>query len=282
MRHAIKGNSGCEISFIQDCLGNDIVKKTACPGMFERLTNQRKKHDFFYRVLSPDKNICVPRIVSHSSTSYEMEYFCGLDIPTFIDCNEINSIMNMITTLTSFVHEMITKCNLQEIDSKIIERKIDALYNIIGYRINIEKNDITNRIKDSVHSTKIPVGMCHGDLTFSNVLIDKTGKMCMFDFLDSFYETPIQDIVKLRQDTSFLWSRQISRGDFDDTRYKIISAHIDKFIDTEFRQYKFYASCYHVFQLLNFMRILPYIKEGNKKDGIVTFAIQKIWSEEWT
>ena len=31
-------------------------------------------------------------------------------------------------------------------------------------------------------------------------------KICLIDFLDSFVETPFFDILKLRQDTSFLWT----------------------------------------------------------------------------
>ena len=281
MKQAIGGNSGCEVSFIQDRLGNDIVKKFATVGGGERLSRQRNKHSVFYQFLSNHESICTPKITSSSPSSYEMEYFCGLDIPTFIDCNEINSILSMIEALTSFVHEMISNCDIHEIDLKVIERKINDLYDKVGKRIKIEKNDVTERINSAVRSTKIPVGLCHGDLTFSNVLIDKTGKICVFDFLDSFYETPMQDIVKLRQDTNFLWSKKISSGDFDDTRYKIISAHMDKLIDSEFRSYDFYANCYHSFQLINFIRILPYIEEGSAKDNVVTSAIEKLWSEQW-
>ena len=52
----------------------------------------------------------------------------------------------------------------------------------------------------------VSVGFCHGDLTFSNLLVNaKSRRIALFDFLDSFVESPLQDLAKLRQDTAYFW-----------------------------------------------------------------------------
>ena len=53
----------------------------------------------------------------------------------------------------------------------------------------------------------IPIGFCHGDLTFSNIMFAlDDNQVGLIDFLDSFIETPLIDLVKLRQDTHFHWT----------------------------------------------------------------------------
>lgn len=107
---------------------------------------------------------------------------------------------------------------------------------------------------------RIPVGVCHGDLTFSNVLFCGQ-QYCLIDFLDSFIETPLQDIVKLRQDSQYLWSCLMYQQPYDALRLKLISEYVDGWLDTHFSQYDWYKAHYDVLQLMNMLRILPYAKE---------------------
>ena len=43
---------------------------------------------------------------------------------------------------------------------------------------------------------EIPMGKCHGDLTFSNILFNGNNYY-LIDFLDSFIESPLLDLVKI-------------------------------------------------------------------------------------
>ncbi len=65
----------------------------------------------------------------------------------------------------------------------------------------------------------MPVGICHGDLTFSNMLFNGNNYY-LIDFLDSFVESPLLDIVKLRQDSAYLWSQLMYIHDYDKIRLK--------------------------------------------------------------
>ena len=113
----------------------------------------------------------------------------------------------------------------------------------------------------AVDSLQIPVGLCHGDLTFSNVLFNGNNYY-LIDFLDSFVETPLQDIVKIRQDTCYYWSQLMYTKQYDAVRLRIVCDKIDCEIDAYFSEkYPWYANNYKTMQLMNILRILPYVHE---------------------
>ena len=98
------------------------------------------------------------------------------------------------------------------------------------------------------------------DLTFSNILFNGNNYY-LIDFLDSFIESPLLDMVKIRQDTRYRWSTLMYEGEFDETRFHIVADTIDHQLDGAFKQYTWYRTFYHTLQLMNFLRILQYAKE---------------------
>ncbi len=53
---------------------------------------------------------------------------------------------------------------------------------------------------------EVPWGFCHGDINFGNMIVDPMKQeLYLFDFLDSFIESPLQDFSSLRQDFAFGW-----------------------------------------------------------------------------
>ncbi len=53
---------------------------------------------------------------------------------------------------------------------------------------------------------QVPIGPCHGDLTLSNVIFNPVDGVVLIDFLQTFLESPLQDLAKIRQDYEFGWS----------------------------------------------------------------------------
>ena len=143
-----------------------------------------------------------------------------------------------------------------DIQEKILGNKFLSEDNEIRNLIN-KANIVINQNHTNIH---IPVGICHGDLTFSNILFNGNNYY-LIDFLDSFIESPIMDMVKLRQDTAYLWSPLMYSDNYDKTRLKIICNKIDLELDCCFKKYEWYCKYYHIFQLLNFLRILQYAHE---------------------
>lgn len=106
----------------------------------------------------------------------------------------------------------------------------------------------------------MPVGMCHGDLTFSNILFNGNNYY-LIDFLDSFIEAPLADIVKLRQDTAWQWSPLMYTKPYDPIRLGLIFKKIDTALEEHFGHYEWYRAWYGPMQLMNFLRILQYGRE---------------------
>ena len=108
----------------------------------------------------------------------------------------------------------------------------------------------------------VPVGPCHGDLTLSNLLF-KQDDLFLLDFLDCYVESPLQDIVKLRQDTCFGWSLELYQAEFNRAKIPIALRYLDQKIEAAFRLDEWYRRHYQLFQLVNLMRVLPYCTEAN-------------------
>ena len=153
-------------------------------------------------------------------------------------------------------------------------------------------------IFDKMQDIEIPVGLCHGDLTFSNILFNGNNYY-LIDFLDSFIETPLQDIVKIRQDTQYRWSQQMYQKPFDAIRLKIICDKMDLEINSYFyHKYEWYRQNYHIIQLMNIVRILPYVNDtriveyltdiirdiltNEKKKNIISYSIDTTHSDNFT
>ena len=69
------------------------------------------------------------------------------------------------------------------------------------------------------------------------------------------------DVVKIRQDSTYQWSRLMYVKPLDKIRLDIICSKIDEVLDAYFNRYKWYREYYRVFQLMNMLRVLQYAKE---------------------
>ena len=89
-------------------------------------------------------------------------------------------------------------------------------------------------------------------------------------------ESPLLDIVKIRQDSAYLWSQLMYSGDCDTIRLKIVADKIDKEIVRFTSQYEWFRH-YKLFQLMNFLRILQYAKEPKVIDYLKNVLNQLLY-----
>ena len=94
----------------------------------------------------------------------------------------------------------------------------------------------------------------------------------MLDFLDTFFDSPLQDIVKLKQDTKYYWSLRKLNSVRDSVKIKQCFSYINKKLDDKFNNEEYYVKYYKHFQILNLLRIIPYCKD--KTD--ITFLLKNI------
>lgn len=281
---AFKGNSGCTIEIVPMGDRTCVRKWTHDPQYAPRLRLQAEKQKRM-RIKNTLEFIRIPEVISgaHTPDSYafDMEHFRCDDVINFFEKATQLDIDLVVDHLIQFIDCNIVDSSEVEITRATLIKKYEEVREKVELNSMLTsfiKTEITPRIGEIIMKLSevfmLPIGNCHGDLTFSNVLITKDTKhVVLVDWLDSFLETPLQDIVKLRQDTKYHWSFNLYTRHFDKTKIMIIMEYVDKKVDAHFRKYQFYEKYYLLFQLLNFLRILPYAK-----DAIILKYLEKTMS----
>ena len=277
----IKGHSGCNIDIIEDDDNLFVKKSTIDPKYLNRLALQAKKQK--------DDNcftdsIINPHIYKTERTKDEcyilMDYIYAKNFIDYFESASPHDINNFIDNFIKYVNNEFDKCEIKKISKNVFIDKFNSVLNNCEKNELLKENVIVSKVlKDCEKSfnnlpdeINIPIGVCHGDLTFSNILFTSTNYY-FIDYLDSFIETPIQDIVKLRQDTKYFWSTLMYKKKYDIVRLNMIFKYIDDKIDSYFSNYEYYNDLYDKFQLMNILRILPYVKEEKIRDFVLNILM---------
>ncbi len=267
MKLDIQGHSGCDIVIVHEDNDLFIHKSTHDPGYVPRLVNQANKQIAASKI--EYQNIRVPKVFdvekSDSSATIKMEYIYSRNYIEHFEQAGFEQIKYLIGAIKYFIDLEINNSQMQTVPSHILTDKMADVARKVE-KNNHLKDDAeaqnlvrqSSEVMNSVGDMVMPVGMCHGDLTFSNILFNGNNYY-LIDFLDSFIESPLLDIVKIRQDTAYLWSTLMYNKPFDKVRLSIISEKIDTAIDEYFTgKYQWYKEYYMPLQLMNFLRILQY------------------------
>lgn len=270
----LKGHSKFTLDLIKRPEGFFVRKRAYKEKDIIRLKNQKEKQIYFREVIMEDKVLStffeVPKITNNSDNSFTMTFYKGQSILNIFERGDITILDDIIDKFFYFLiwefNKSIYKKNikqkvnakLNEINKEIKNKEIGLIiFNLIKY---INKNEII-----------IPVGICHGDFTLSNMIF--SNKIILIDFLDSFIESPIQDIVKLLQEVNLEWSLLMSSGIRDVTKiqisYNYLRWKITQRIIQDFPQY---LKQIELFYLITLLRIIPYITE----DRIYKIVLEEI------
>ena len=273
----IKGHSGCNIDIVEENDQLFVKKSTQDKNYCNRLCLQghKQKNDKCFT-----DSIVNPSILNIERTEDEasilMPYIYAKNFVDYFEAASPHDIDTFIINFTQYIHNEIDNCEIKKVFSNVF---IDKFNSVVK---NCEKNDLLKgnmRVKSVLkdcerafnnmpEAIEMPIGVCHGDLTFSNILFT-SNKFYFIDYLDSFIETPIQDIVKLRQDTKYFWSTMMYKKKYDIVRLNMIFKYIDDKINDHFSNNEFYYRNYDRLQLMNILRILPYVKEEKVRDFVL-------------
>ena len=205
-----------------------------------------------------------------------MDYIYAKNFIDYLENASPIEIDELIKKLIDYINSEIECSERSECTRNVFLNKFDSVEK------NCSKNSLLKdsaRVKILLNKCKgifehlpekfiLPIGHCHGDLTFSNILFT-SNTLYLIDYLDSFIETPLQDIVKIRQDTKYHWSTMMYQKNYDHVRLNMILNFIDNKIDEAFSKYDEYNSYYEILQLMNILRILPYVKEERVRDFVL-------------
>lgn len=265
----IKGHSGCSLNVFEDEEGKLRVKKSCKESYVPRLQKQWEKQvdaELFKQGKAFGNNIIVPS-ANWEDDSIVMDYVHADSFIEYFETASADSIESLAKLLISYVNAELNCSSTQSVSPWVFWNKIDSVLKACT------ENELVDNAKAARYCTlakasvamfdeiRLPIGKCHGDLTFSNILF--TGdKVCLIDFLDSFIETPLQDIVKLRQDTAYAWSTLMADASYNKAHIGIVLKYLDSRIDEYYSEYaEFYNKYYNMLQYINILRILPYVKE---------------------
>lgn len=111
-----------------------------------------------------------------------------------------------------------------------------------------------------------PMGPCHGDLTLSNVILDPMSGITLIDFLDTFLETPLQDVAKLKQDFVYGWSFRKDPSALAIKAEILCRHHLPQAITQIERMY---PTQVRLLTLMTLARIAPYVKDATTQQWLV-------------
>lgn len=270
MEIEVKGHSGCQINVVREDGQLYVYKSSQDPKYLDRLVLQGKKQRQAAQVEL--QHIRIPKIHAidrnDSMVNIKMDYVYSKNFVEFFEHAGFEQVGYLIDALIMYIEYEIKNSPLATVSRNVVtdkftDVKAKTLSNkFLSGDVEIEKiMESSQRVFDNLTDMLIPVGTCHGDLTFSNILFNGNNYY-LIDFLDSFIESPLLDIVKLRQDTAWLWSQLMYVHPCDTIRLRIAFGKIDEALDTYFSsRYEWYGRYYRPLQLMNFLRILQYAHE---------------------
>lgn len=269
MELLVKGHSGFSIDIVREGTNLYVYKRCHDAAKAERLIRQAAKQETATGY--HHSGFQTPHIISTeqhgASVSIKMDYIYSRNFMEYFESAGFEQIDYFIQTLIRFIEEELAYSPTQIISADIVNGKFLSVKTAIASNTHIRKDDTlmsimekADHVLNGMSEWRLPIGLCHGDLTFSNILFT-ANTYYLIDFLDSFIESPLLDIVKLRQDSAHIWSAKLYTQPYDPIRLGIISRKIDTELDTYFQQYNWYKAYYLPLQVLNLLRVLQYAKE---------------------
>lgn len=279
----IKGHSNFKVE-VKLINGNYYILKSSNAENSLRLEKQIKKQKMLF-----DNNFLIncniPEIYKKEKDNdriiFRMEYVKNsINMIDFLSRDNNIKVDWLLNNITTIIDSYINKCESKKINITILKDKITNIIQNISNNLvcKSKMNQIKKYLKyintniHTINNVYFPVGICHGDMTFSNILIDTNNmELYLIDFLDSFIESPLFDIIKIRQDTCFNWTINMCDFYFDKNKTLLTLNYIDYKIDKYFCKYVWYKKMYKYFQILNILRIIQYCKNNKLRDVLIRY-----------
>lgn len=249
----LRGHSGCDIT-----QSGGLVWKTAVDYPKERLIAQARKQQAFASLLCCD--LQVPAVHFIGKNCFSMDYVPSHNILEFLELASPRDVDRFIDIILEYFAKIAKTIEYVDI-SKLVQDK----YNEVGSKYPIPQfveRHFTGQL------CILPLSLCHGDLSLSNVMFSPGFKTIYFvDWLDSFANSSAIDYIKLRQDYRWFWTHHLM-GIEPTARHRSIFRYLDCRFRTALAG-MYDDTSIHQVEILNFLRILPYSKDNRTQDYIL-------------
>jgi hypothetical protein len=247
MERKIKEFSGFSGSYIY--LMEDDEKK-----FIRKINNIERNYNKLIQL--NDLNYNVPKIYKKSNNTLDMQYIQGIDMRFFLKTHDLN-------LFTDSIIELINNFKKTEKIKNYKDCYIKKLEEIENYKIfPFTKKEFLLKLPE-----KLPQSICHGDLTFDN-LIFSNSKFYMIDCITGDFDSWIFDIIKLRQDLKCKW---FLRDSNDKSLYNCLEL-IENKLKKEYPQ-----AFDDNLLILMLLRVYKYTKKDSIEEKFIIENIQSLW-----
>ena len=199
----------------------------------------------------------------------EMPYIRSPNSIVWMSSASMEEITRVIETLKCYFAHILNTSQQSKFDYESWRSKIASTKTKVT---NPEILEILDHLVQYQFTQDFYYGDYHGDFTFSNLFILED-EILTFDFLDTYLHSPLNDLVKLRQDTKHLYSLSLMNShSLDRNKVIMILHHIDQEIEKIILADESLTEYYGPLQLLNLIRILPYSKDS----CITSYLVQEV------
>mgnify|MGYP001226471236 CR=1 FL=1 len=204
--------------------------------------------------------------VSEKEFIAKMEYIDGFAGQDIVNNGSRKISLSLKNAFSMIINNQLENSVLEKVSINIFLEKIDSILisskfkDIFSNKINLLREKFAR-----YQYIEIPIGPCHGDLTLSNVIVSSTGSLNLIDFLPTFVESPLWDIVKLNQDLKNGWSYRNLNGPSKASAKLFFKSCIPKQLEI---YKKVWNNQISLLNALNFARITPYIKDNITKEWV--------------
>jgi len=250
------GISGCKTELV----ANTIVRKTSPSVAYnQRLERQMLKQIEFAK--HKFNGILVPEVYSAGHIDglfyFDMQYVDGkLFNEEFyrVSKPELDVYVKTFLEYLDCLKSNAVPFSESEV-KRLLREKLQSLQKSSQYNLLIE---FTLQRIEEIKIDTLSYNLCHGDLTFSNILFSG-GQLCFLDLLDSYIESYVIDIVKLKQDAYYKWYLNIlSVNQVHVARTHQIFDYVWKRI-SEHHADVIHSDLFAILDVANFLRIEPYL-----------------------
>ncbi len=242
------GLSGCKI----ELLDNKVVRKYSSSIDYNsRLILQIDKQNLFSSLIF--KNINTPKILNINQNNlyyFDMEYIHGKCFSEYFAVANNLDVKFVLETLFEYFDTLIGNYKTTNVQTSIL-KKIKLLKEKTAYK------EYLNYLENYVIKEKIiiPKTFCHGDLTFNNIIFHKK-RLFFIDFLDSYIDSFLCDLIKLKQDLFYSWGTSIQNKKC--IRIRQVYTYIWKQIEDKYFRYINHIN-FDILDALNLLRLEPYL-----------------------
>ena len=213
---------------------------------------------------------------TQSSFSFDMQYINAHSIISILEKRSITKIQSITNNIFHLLDYLFSISETRPFNPQQFQKKIGEINKKTNHKYHY-LTDPTYTLSQSLKGELYHQGLCHGDLTLSNMLF--SDKIYLIDWHDPFLESPLQDIGKLYQEISLKWSYQMSPEIRDKTKVFIGYEHLSKLINNMISKltirYNINHNMLHLFKVMTIIRLLPYTRD-EKMEKIIISKIEEL------